>query len=90
MLEYKIRPSKYRCLIPLLVSGAAVAFFLPFYLSIVVLCTSLPGVPDCASDFTLYVCVFFLGMFFCGILASGYRAYRDFCKGDIRVLRLHM
>lgn len=49
MLEYKVRPSQYRCLTPLLVSGAAVAFFLPFYLSVIVLCTSLPGVPNCTQ-----------------------------------------
>lgn len=89
MLEYKVRPSKYRFLAPLLLSGAAVSFFLPFYLSIVVLCTNFPAIQKCTPDFTIYVWWFFLAMFFVGIAASAYRAYRDFCKGEIRVMRLH-
>lgn len=90
MFEYKVRPSKYRFLAPLLISLAAIAFFLPFYLSIVALCSRFPAIPDCMPDFTLYVSWFFLVMFFFGILASAYRAYRDFCKGEIRVMRLHL
>jgi len=90
MLTYKVRPSKYRCLAPLLISGTAVAFFLPFYLSIVVLCTSFPAITNCAPAFTLYLCVFFLVMFLFGILASVYRAYRDFCKGEILIMRLRV
>lgn len=90
MLKYKVRPYRYRCLTPLLISAAAVAFFLPFYLSIVVLCTRFPAVPNCAPSYTLYVWWFFLAMFLVGVLAAAYRAYRDFCKGEIRVMRLRV
>ena len=90
MLKYKVRPHKYRCLTPLLISAASVAFFLPFYLSVVVLCTSFPAVRNCAQSYTLHVWWFFLGMFLAGVVAAAYRAYRDFCRGEIRVMRLRV
>jgi hypothetical protein len=88
MFEYRARPSKYRFLAPLLISLAAVAFFLPFYLAAVTLCASFPTIHNCMMDSTFYISWFFLVMFFFGIVISAYRAYRDFCKGEIWVLRL--
>lgn len=89
MFEYEVRPSKYRFLAPLLISAVAVALFVPFYFSIVTLCARFPAVDNCLPESLRYLSWFFLVMFFFGILLSVYRAYRDFYKGEIRVMRLH-
>jgi uncharacterized RDD family membrane protein YckC len=88
MFEHRVRPSKYRFLAPLLISLAAIAFFLPVYLVSVAFCSGFPSIPNCMGELPFYVSWFFLVMFFFGIVTSIYRAYRDFCKGDIRVMRL--
>lgn len=89
MFRYKVRPSRLRFLAPLLISLVAVALFLPFYWSMLALCARFPAVPDCMPESMQYISWFFMAMFCWGIALSVYRAYKDFCKGETRALRLH-